>query len=104
MGAWLESCGLGLGFVGDRVHLFSDGLCSSQICGCLHSDEGADALLKAPHVVVHPCGLVHVREFQHDGLELMVVGIDQSFLGEVLETVVGTDRGVDRDELEVEYH
>ena len=46
----------------------------------LHGDEGADVVFEASEVIVHAGGLVHVREFKHDGSEFMVVSIDRCLL------------------------
>ena len=53
-------------------------------------------------VVVHAGGWVHVREFEHDRSKIMVICIDQCFLGETLEVVISADACVDWDELLVE--
>jgi hypothetical protein len=62
----------------------------------LHGHKGADAVLEALDVVVQAGRLVHVREFQHEGSEVMVVGEHRGSLGESLESIVGVDAGVHR--------
>lgn len=65
----------------------------------LHGDKGADGILETSLVVVHPGRIIHVREFQHDGSELMVIEVNRSFLGQPLEVVIGVDAGVDWGEM-----
>ena len=65
----------------------------------LHDYKGSDIILQALDVVVHASGLIHVRKFQHYASELVVVFVDSSPLGKVLEAVIGTDGVVDQHEL-----
>ena len=70
----------------------------------LHGDERSEVVLETSEVVVHASGLVHVREFQHDGSEFVIVGIDRGFLGKALEVIVRADAGVDWHKLLPEGH
>src|SRR3954470_11838875 len=69
------------GFESGSIHSFSNGFCSCQVCWALHGNEGPDVVFEAVHVVVYSRCVIHVRKFQHDGLEFMVIGIDRGFLG-----------------------
>ena len=80
IGVGPESTALGTGFEGDCIHSFGNGLSCCMVSWLLHGNKGADVVFEASEVIVHAGGLVHVREFKHDGLEFMVVGIDRCLL------------------------
>src|SRR3954469_15564051 len=94
-----ETTTSGARFESSHIHQLSDVFSLVQIGRLLHGDKGADTVFEAFEVIVHASGLVHVREFQHDGAELVVVVIDSKFLGEALEAVIGAEGGVDGGEL-----
>src|SRR5436305_2307706 len=90
------------GSEGDSVHSFGKGFRSSQGGWLLHGNKGSDTFLQPSLIIVHSSCIIHVREFQHQSPELMVVGIDRGLLREALEAVIGIDAGVHRNEMVTE--
>src|SRR5436305_10092129 len=84
---------------GDSIHSFGKGFSSSQGGWLLHGNKGLDTFLQTSLIVVHSGHIIHVRKFQHQCPELMVVGIDRGLLRETLEAVIGIDAGVHRNEM-----
>ena len=99
-----EATTSGAGFEGSHIHQLSDVFSLVEVGWLLHGDEGTDAVFEAFEIIIHARGLVHVREFQHDGAELVVIVIDGEFLGQALEAVIGAEGGVDGCELLAKRH
>src|SRR5437764_5237661 len=87
------------GSEGDSIHSFGKGFCSSQCGWLLHGNKGSDTFLQTSLIIVHSGRIIHVREFQHQSPEFMVVGIDRGLLREALEVVIGVDAGIHGNEM-----
>ena len=61
----------------------------------MHGHKRMDVVFETSGVVIHARGGIHFREFQHNGPEFVIIGIDGGLLGEVLESIICTDGDVD---------
>src|SRR6184192_1352393 len=99
-----EATTSGTRFESSHIHQLSDVFGLVEVGWLLHSDEGTDAIFEAFEIIIHACGLVHVREFQHDGTKLVVVVVDGEFLGEALEAIISAEGSVNGGELLAKGH
>ena len=83
------------GFESGGIHSLCNDFGFFQGVGHLHGHKRTDVVFEASGVVIHARGGIHVQEFQHDGSEFVIIGVDGGLLGEALESIVCTDGGVD---------
>ena len=86
-------------FESGGIHLLCNDFGFFQGVGHLHGHKRTDVVFETSGVVIHARGGIHVREFQHDGSEFVIIGIDGGLLGEALESIICTDGDVDRCEV-----